>query len=367
MVKYGNRLFHLHLPPKELQSLAKKQNTRQWFIQTGYVLLLLWPCAELACRLVGAKPYIQQKYSISATPEDCIIPHERYGFALGEGEFEVTINHEHHYKATHKSGCRITSLQDFNSDTLAPVMALFGCSYTYGMGVDDEETFAFKLQHNFRQFQLLNMAVPGYGNLQGCMQLESMIQEGTVPEVAIFVYASFHDERNALLPRYKNSLRLGFLNAQAQMDERMYRSRFPYGVLWDGELIIESVEWTDISAFSRLREYSAAVNFVADFKENIITRKLQPDLVTQAIFGRLKTLCDEAGIDLMIVGITDDVHTTGQLRAFNGLGIDAFPLGVDTRDSTLNNLPYDSHPNEQAHQLIFTKVNDLLANRLSLK
>ena len=65
------------------------------------------------------------------------------GLSLNPGKFNVTINKKQKYNVTHTSDSLRTT--GSNSDIAKINIQLHGCSFTYGMGVNDEETYPFIL------------------------------------------------------------------------------------------------------------------------------------------------------------------------------------------------------------------------------
>jgi len=72
---------------------------------------------------------------------------------------------------TDEKGRRITADNQSTADTL---ILLFGCSYTYGEGLNDDETFAWQLSELLGpKFQVYNYGFHGYGSHQMLALLES--------------------------------------------------------------------------------------------------------------------------------------------------------------------------------------------------
>jgi hypothetical protein len=48
----------------------------------------------------------------------------------------------------------------------SPTIVLFGDSFTFGVGVEDVETFASRIAMGFPQYRLINLGVPGSALVQ---------------------------------------------------------------------------------------------------------------------------------------------------------------------------------------------------------
>jgi hypothetical protein len=96
-------------------------------------------------------------------------------------EFRVTIGDD---------GYRVTSNR---VSPTRPVLALHGCSFTWGFLLNDEETYPWKLQELMPEYSVRNLAQNGFGTAHAYLQAKAI----TPPAVAIVVYAAFHRQRNS--------------------------------------------------------------------------------------------------------------------------------------------------------------------------
>jgi hypothetical protein len=76
-----------------------------------------------------------------------------------------------------------------------PRIAIFGCSQTFGEGVDDADTYAARLARALPQAEVLNFGVHGYGTDQMLLRYE---RDGSPrkPDVVALAFAGFHVARN---------------------------------------------------------------------------------------------------------------------------------------------------------------------------
>ncbi|MCA8942163.1 MAG: hypothetical protein KDB80_06340, partial [Planctomycetes bacterium] len=100
-----------------------------------------------------------------------------------------------------EDGYRVTS-RNPSQYAGKPEIHVYGGSRTFGHGVSDEETFAWKIQEAFPDYHVRNLAQGGFGNVQGFVQLRDAIARGNPPKVAIFMYAPFHMFRNYGTPSW---------------------------------------------------------------------------------------------------------------------------------------------------------------------
>lgn len=328
------------------------KNKQPWQQRIGYwifIIALIPVCFELALWVLQYRPYRQTEYAIQSTPERCLISHPTLGFGLNPGTYSVTINDSLSYSVTHGlDSLRVTS-SSVVSDSL-PQLWLMGCSYTYGMGVNDEETFAWLLQEKHPELRVRNFGVPGFGTVQSYLQLKQLLEAGEIPGQVILNYADFHDERNVLAPRYRHALSVGFRGADSTINEVMDGSRIPFASTNAGSLQIQSVAWDSLYQDWRGRATFASVNFWQTFSDNIHQYDLAPRNTTVSLIQAMNAFCSERNIPFLVTGLTQSKETRSLLQTLDSLGISTQDISVDLSDPTYNHLPYDSHPNARAHR-----------------
>ncbi|MBQ7568359.1 hypothetical protein IJT17_06080 [bacterium] len=86
---------------------------------------------------------------------------------------------------------------------------LLGCSFAYGMGVEDNETFAWLLNQHFTDISFDNYGVPAYSTYQ-CLQREREILQSQHYDLVLYVSIMDHFRRNRypvfLMASYELSL-----------------------------------------------------------------------------------------------------------------------------------------------------------------
>ncbi len=85
----------------------------------------------------------------------------------------------------------------------AEQILVLGCSYTQGWAVSDAETYAFKLQQRFPDYEVLNTGTSAWGSVQALLRLEEHLQSAAAPPAAV-LYGFFgeHATRNVADPRW---------------------------------------------------------------------------------------------------------------------------------------------------------------------
>ena len=86
------------------------------------------------------------------------------------------------------------------AEKTGPRLGLYGCSFTYGTGLADDETFAAHLQQALPGLRILNRGIGGHGTVQNYLQLRRDIANGSV-DTAVFAIISDHRFRNIAHPQ----------------------------------------------------------------------------------------------------------------------------------------------------------------------
>ena len=103
------------------------------------------------------------------------------GFRLREGRRQVTIDSQLVFTQTVGPAGRLTRPEDeIFSDPTHEIWVL-GCSYTFGWSVNDEESWPWRVQQRMPETRILNLAQPGYGEVQMLLLLEEMLQTTAAP------------------------------------------------------------------------------------------------------------------------------------------------------------------------------------------
>lgn len=300
-------------------------------------------CLEIALRILGYTPFMQTQYYISSKPNMCLGESPDLGFALREGVFKVSVNGAPEYTATHKDGQRITRT-DSPGDSLLDVF-IMGCSFTYGMGVDDSVSFPYQIQSHFPELDVQNFGVPAFGTVQSYLQLVKEIEEGNIPELVIVNFCDFHHERNSLTPEFRNSLAIGYERSNKEVASKLKKSTFPY--IENSELT--TTDYNDLYSNWIGRETFASVNYFQSQKDDRLRVEIDVEQNSSAVFWGIKKICEKYSVQLAVTGLTQTEATDYFLGRLVNSGIHTMDISVDLQSEKYNLMPYDSHPNKKAH------------------
>ena len=158
--------------------------------------------AELLARLYGIEPWDVPDLPIHVTPGGRFYAtHPKLGYTHLPGAFLVTLPDGYAFRVTHlPNTLRVTHpLPTAAPEHPKPEIWLFGCSFTHGWSLNDQETYPWRLQERFPASAVVNYGVGGYGTIHALLQLWAALHTRAPPVVAIYAYAGFHDERNTVL------------------------------------------------------------------------------------------------------------------------------------------------------------------------
>lgn len=326
-----------------------------------YILLVFFPCMEIAIRIVGGKPYYQENYSLVISPSHAYEGHDSLGIQLNPGVFEIIVNDKIKFVATHTDERVRKTLQ---VDTVATEreIAVLGCSFTYGYGVNDNEHFTSLLQKQHPNYNFTNYGVIGYGTIQSYLQLKKKIENNQQPHEVILVFSSFHLERNALAPAYKRALKIGFNQSMAEVERFMDGAKFPYCSSVT-PMKLKFLSWDSLYTDWIGRSSSAAVNYVQTAWDNIQTKKIDLIEISKEVVLNFSELCQENDIRFNLILLDTEKVMTDFSEKVNNQGFSIIKVGFDFSDSKWTNLPYDMHPNREGHVKIAEAINQIYNNQ----
>ena len=209
-----------------------------------------------------------------------------------------------------------------------PAIWIFGCSYTFGWPLNDQETFPWLIQQRLSDYCIRNLGMGGYGNVQALLQLKQELLNQPPPVVAVFVYNPFHLVRNVAAPSYVNNEVRVLFDAtfhipKASIDE--------HGKLAIQLIPIEHLEGRDPS----LQELVS---------------------ITQLIFQAIKTRCDEQKI-ISILAFQTGKLDDPVVQYCAQIGFKIIDMSLDLSPEKYRMLPFDAfHPNAKAHIIYSEKL-----------
>ncbi len=305
---------------------------------------------EVALRLAGRGPFVSQAPQITSEPGAVLCPHPQLGLALRPGSYTVQINEGLSYHCQRQPDSP-RYCGPGPTGAAAPVLALYGCSLTYGMGVDDTTTFAYQLQRALPHWKVRNYGVPAYGTIQSYLQLRQQLAAGVRPTIVLLHYTALHDARNKLSPVQQKYWREAFQKIPLDEVTTWQKARFPHlPKVATSPLDIRWLALADMPQRWTASQHLASSQAIETLVDHIYDSFQAKSLISQRLLCAFAALCREAEIPLLVVGMTQDRATASTLRYARQTGISTLDPAVDLAAAAYNLQPFDSHPNGLAHR-----------------
>jgi hypothetical protein len=318
------------------------------------VLLLLFG-AELSLRRKGLRPWTFRPDFISETPGTYIRDHSTLGYLTQPGEFRfIQPGSAFTFKITHLSnGLRITHPLKTYSGKDKKEIWIFGCSFTQGWTLNDEETYPWLLQEKFPDYEVVNFGVAGYSTVQSLLQLREALEKGKRPALVIATYGSFHDMRNTLTRAWIKTLMTFKGLGVSRPYMRLSRDK-------QLQLFYAPLEYHEVP----FAHYSALANYLDETYNQSLESSYHSHETSKAIIEEFYRLCKTNGIDFVVAGIYRDATTTEMLDYCTSKGMMTVDISVDLSIKENTNLPYDSHPSAIANRQYAQKLESFLCGKV---
>ena len=170
--------------------MLKKNILNTLILLTSIIISLV--LVEIFLRIFG---YTTFKYSTKPNNEPVTnVYNKDLGWRpkIGIFQFEPWSNDG---KLTTLTSSKNGRVDQIDNPKLQRILFLGG-SFTQGFAVNDNETFVFNLQEKFKNFNLENYGVGGYGTYQNLILLRKLISKNKDIKMVIYGYVEHHDVRN---------------------------------------------------------------------------------------------------------------------------------------------------------------------------
>lgn len=308
--------------------------------------------------IMGYRPYANTDYEVVSKPKNPYVADANLGIQLNPGTYRLKLNKKVKFKATHQENGQRFIPKKFEACTNK--VLFLGCSYTYGYGVNDNESFTAITQKKHHDWKVENAAVVGYGTAQHLLQLrERLINE--TPECVVLCLSSVHFIRTVLSQNYRANLRIGYRRSSSDVDDRMNGARFPYFDNTSGK--VKHAKWEDLYSEIPGRYWSASINLLQNLRDKSKEPDCDPIKVTASLIKEMQDLCDKKGVAFGVICLDSNHETKAlekQLKMSHWLNV-----GFSFKSKKCTHLPYDSHPNAKGHKKIAQSVIPFLEKLMS--
>jgi hypothetical protein len=299
--------------------------------------------AEIIIRLKTLKPWRSADVSVTVHPGGRFYQsHPVLGYTHIPGTFTVMPKNGVPFNVSHRPNTlRVTQpIERYETLRRKEEIWIFGCSFTHGWGLNDEQTYPWRLQERFAQYEVVNFGVGGYGTIHSWLQLREALKLKT-PKIIVLAYAGFHDERNTFLRDRRKQFapwnKLGRLvRPYARLDE-------------EGRLQYEVVHVDSEARTILTIRHSALIDFVRTLYYEREDRLVNSHAVSEALVLEMANLARQRKAEFIVAGIHRSRGMQEMLEFARKNGLRHVDLSVDPNVSA-HKLLNDSHPSAIATQ-----------------
>tara|TARA_B100000959_G_scaffold279359_1_gene339378 strand:+ start:3566 stop:4558 length:993 start_codon:yes stop_codon:yes gene_type:complete len=227
---------------------------------------------------------------------------------------------------------------------------IVGGSFTQGWGVNDNETFSYKLQKKLKNFNVKNYGQSGYSGVQSYLLLKELLQESKNPRLVIYAFIDHHEYRNVARGEWLEMLlkysKTGHANSP----------KVPFATLnKKNELVFH-----EPSGYLQLplREQLSFVPIIEKtiMKHTAKKRKKQQKEVARQVFLEMKNISKEFNSKFLMVNLKSNIIEYESFFKKNNISF------VDCNLSLTENylIKGDYHPNNKAHTIYSKCINDYI-------
>ncbi len=302
-----------------MASAASKKRTRSRYREIVFALLTLTISSATALLLAehAYRWYLGQIQASESIDPGLLRYHGRLGWALTPG-WQGTHRH-HDFNVSYSIGNDSFRAQvgELNKPVSVRRIGIVGDSFSFGLGVNDSETFTEMLNQQSADIAVKNMSVPGYSTDQQLLLLESRRGLLNFDDIIVVVYLA-NDLLDNMLdyplqvdrakPRYVidgNSLALSNVPVPLETKPARLRSVTLAHVVFRDSLNMESAGGilSRSALWQRLLPASPSLN--ADQTKQILDTNLREQkLLMQALLLEMKKLMEEQGIVFHIAALS---------------------------------------------------------------
>ena len=326
------------------RSLSKSKTVAFSFSLLAFSTAVVVAGGEGLARLKGFKPWTpHQAPTLRVEPGGALgATDPALGHRYLPGRFVVTLADGYSFRVTHlENTLRITRpLSAYGQPRPLGQVWIFGCSFTHGWALNDEETYPWLIQEQLPAHDVVNFGVGGYGTLHSLIQFREALRKGPPPRIAVLSYASFHDTRNTL-----NRDRL---KALVPGVPKGHLALVPSGRIGpDGGLETFMAD-ADYRAWP-LQRHLAFVHLLEERFNRREQVRVESHRISRSIVAEFRKLADQRGARLVVAGIFRDRDTKAMLDHAASEGMESVDISV-LNVAQFKSLPHDRHPNARANR-----------------
>lgn len=317
-----------------------------------FIILASIAGAELTCRRAGFAPFNPVARIKYFEPGICLEPDENTGYRLKPGMYTAHYFNGCSFKMEHDfEGNRLTgSAEEPATGGALTGLNIYGDSFLYGFGVNDEDTMCWKLHQLCPGIRLRNRTVMGFGAVNYLQRIKSDFNVGPVPDLAFIQFSSYD------LPKQVFS---GETDRNLSFNSVLKPFSFPY---------VKSASPALTIALRKLSGKSYWLSRISALHNKFESRQMAEELkaidtmhVCCVIYDAIISECQNHGVKAVILVLTSDKVSADMMAYFAQKNVDCIDLALDFKNPLYNSLPNDNHPSPLAHSIFASRIQKYFA------
>ncbi len=343
LLKYGF-LFTFSAVIIELISIVFIHYRYRYYIEEGIQSKSHWATGMLAGRMLSMFKYADLE-RITSVPSPFLVPDSLHGYRMRPGAFQLTyqkrsfdtIQRFHFYVRVFEDGNRYVGVPPYPTNRNVFV---FGDSFVFGEGVNDEQTFTYLLQSRFPNTRFHLYAYSGYSLSNSYLDFQRLSSRIGPNDIVILGYASYFDIRQVSAP---SELKSWGKPRTSKYHPREY-SRVRVKLLGDS-LLFDKVPIFCADAGGYCDEPDPPKSYMRDVTVrliNSISRSTKAQVFLLNFYDPLhREILEKLDTGIRVINASQDTYDYKMRDDING---------------------FDSHPGPFWHHAIYRRVADTLLN-----
>lgn len=320
-----------------------------------FVFLIFLLITEIIFRIVGEKPFNPEVTIEKITPSNPIVVDSLLGYSLLPGKYTFHYQNGYSFVATHnKQGERFISNEKSLQDL--PKLAVYGDSNFYGFGLNDSQTWTYKLQKKNKTIYVVNHSVFGYSLFLNFLKYKKNLESGEKPIAAVFLIATYDLGRQTMNANARKNFVVN------QDVSKMYL--YPYLELKNEKLLINKKPLKS-SFVNILSRYSSFSNFVETRINSILDDKIDYMTINNAVIDSICLISKKYKVQPIFALMYNDEVTQITKRKLDLLKCKNVYINYDLSNKKYSLLPYDNHPNSFTNTLYCNKIDSIIKPLIS--
>ena len=242
-------------------------------------------------------------------------------------------------------GCR-SNVSDVKKSNIKEFTGFFGCSITYGHGLNEVETYPYLLSKKIKDLNYLNFAVPGYSTYQSLETFKCKLKEVKFNKIVLGIHRDL-ERRNTCSISWSKIIN-NFWGIPSMIDLKFLNLKFKPRFIYKNKfgLFITKI-FCEVLNF--LRFFLGSIRFI----QKNTQKKLLLDF---------KDVCEQNDIELIIICLDNynEIFDFLTDHKFNWT-----TSNISLTEKNINGeyiwqkMPWDNHPNLNANKIFASQLEDV--------